>query len=111
MQYRKWLIVGGLMTISFLLVTGAATAAVAEEGGTSDSDNNAGLIAIGIGIVMLGTGLATGLAEKSVGSAAVGAMAEDPENFGMGKGITMMVLPETIVLFGFVIAIQLMGKM
>ncbi len=41
-------------------------------------------------------------AEKEIGSAAVGAMAEKEELFV--KGLIMTVLPETIVLFGFVIA-------
>lgn len=41
-------------------------------------------------------------AEKEIGAAAVGAMAEKEELFV--KGLIMTVLPETIVLFGFVIA-------
>jgi V/A-type H+-transporting ATPase subunit K len=69
----------------------------------------AGEIAIAVAIIMAGTGIATAWAEKVVGGAAVGAMAEKPELFG--KGLTMMVLPETIVIFGFAIAFLLMGKM
>jgi len=70
---------------------------------------DAGMIAIAIGIIMAATGIATAWAEKVIGGAAVGAMAEKPELFG--KGLTMMVLPETIVLFGFAMAFLLMGKM
>jgi len=58
---------------------------------------------------MVGTGIATAWAEKVIGGAAVGAMAEKPELFG--KGLTMMVLPETIVIFGFAMAFLLMGHM
>jgi len=67
-----------------------------------------GMVAISAAMTMLGTGLATAWAEKVVGGAAVGAMAEKPELFG--KGIAMMVLPETIVIFGLVIAFLLIGK-
>ncbi len=68
----------------------------------------AGLVAISAAMTMLGTGFATAWAEKVVGGAAVGAMAEKPELFG--KGLAMMVLPETIVIFGLVIAFLLIGK-
>ena len=43
-----------------------------------------------------------------MGAAAVGAMAENEKLFG--KGIVFMVLPETIVLFGFAMAFLLLGK-
>ncbi|MFA7162224.1 MAG: hypothetical protein GX137_02885 [Thermoplasmatales archaeon] len=64
-----------------------------------------GLIAIGAGLAVGITGLASGWAEKDVGAAAVGAMTEDPSLFG--KGMILMVLPETIVIFGLVVAILL----
>jgi len=67
-----------------------------------------GMVAISAAMTMLGTGFATAWAEKVVGGAAVGAMAEKPELFG--KGIAMMVLPETIVIFGLVISFLLIGK-
>jgi V/A-type H+-transporting ATPase subunit K len=67
----------------------------------------AGLIALAAGIAVGLTGLGTGWAEKDIGSAAVGAIAENEKLFG--KGITLMVLPETIVIFGFAIAFLLMG--
>ena len=58
---------------------------------------------IGAGIAIGLTGLASGIAEKDVGAAAVGAITEDVSLFG--KAIVLMVLPETIVIFGLVIAI------
>lgn len=70
---------------------------------------DAGLIAIGAGIAIGLAGIATALAQKDIGSAAVGAIAENEKLFG--KGLTMMVIPETIVIFGLVIAYLLMGKM
>ncbi|MCJ7516562.1 MAG: ATPase [Methanomassiliicoccales archaeon] len=65
----------------------------------------AGLIAIGAGIAVGLAGLGAGLAEKDVGAAAVGAMAENEKLFG--KGLVLMVIPETIVIFGLVVAILL----
>jgi V/A-type H+-transporting ATPase subunit K len=55
------------------------------------------------------TGLGSGWAEKDIGSAAVGAIAENPKNFG--RSLVMTVIPETIVIFGLVIAFLLMGNM
>ena len=72
-------------------------------------DIGTGLIAIGAGIAIGLSGLAAGWAEKDIGSAAVGAIAENPKNFG--RSLVMTVIPETIVIFGLVIAFLLMGKM
>ncbi len=65
------------------------------------------IAAIAAALAITGTGIATAWAEKVVGGATVGAMAEKPELFT--KGLVLMVLPETIVLFGLIIAIQLVG--
>ena len=67
-----------------------------------------GLIALSVAITLAGSAIATAWAEKVVGAAAVGAMAENEKLFG--KGIVFMVLPETIVLFGFAMAFLLLGK-
>jgi V/A-type H+/Na+-transporting ATPase subunit K len=69
----------------------------------------AGLIGIGAGLAVGLAGLGTGWAQSAIGPAAIGATAEDEKNFG--KGLTLTVIPETIVLFGFVIAFLLMGRM
>ena len=65
-----------------------------------------GRIAIGAGIAVGITGLGAGLAERDVGAAAVGAITEDVSLFG--KAMVLMVLPETIVIFGLVVAILAM---
>ena len=66
------------------------------------------MLALSAAITMAGAAFATAWAEKVVGAAAVGAMAENEGLFG--KGIVFMVLPETIVLFGFVIAFLLLSR-
>lgn len=71
-------------------------------------DVGSGLIAIGAGLAVGLAGLGSGIAEASIGAAAVGAMAEDEKNFG--KGLILTVIPETIVIFGLVMAILLWIK-
>jgi len=68
---------------------------------------DAGLIAIGAGLALGLSAIATGIAEKAIGSAAIGAMAEKEELFG--KGLILTVIPETIVIFGLVVAIMIIG--
>ena len=51
--------------------------------------------------------LATAWAEARIGTAAVGAFAEKEELFG--KGLILTVIPETIVIFGLVVAILIIG--
>lgn len=65
-----------------------------------------GLIAIGAGLAVGLAGIGAGMAQKDVGAAAVGAITENPGVFG--KAMIFMVLPETIVLFGLVIAFMAM---
>ncbi len=71
-------------------------------------DLGAAGIAIAAALTVLGTGLATAWAEKVIGAASVGAIAEKPELFG--RVLPLVVIPETIVVFGLVIAILLLGK-
>lgn len=61
-----------------------------------------GMLAIGAGLAVGLAGIGTGTAQRDIGAAAVGAFAERDELFG--KGLLMTVIPETIVIFGFVIA-------
>ena len=69
---------------------------------------DAGLIALGAGIAIGAAAIATAMAQKAIGAAAVGAAAENDKMFG--RGLVYMVLPETIVLFGLVIAFLLIQK-
>ena len=71
------------------------------------TDIGTGLIAIGAGLSVGLSAIASGLAEKSIGAAAVGAMAEKEELFG--EGLILTVIPETLVIFGLVIAIMILG--
>ncbi len=66
---------------------------------------DAGLIAIGAGLAVGLAGIATGMSQRDIGAAAVGAMIEDESLFG--KGLILTVIPETIVIFGLVLGILL----
>ena len=66
-------------------------------------DEGTGLIAIGAGLAVGLAGLGSGMAEKDIGAAAVGAITEDLSLFG--KAMIFVVLPDTIVIFGLVVAI------
>lgn len=65
-----------------------------------------GMKAIGAAVAVGSTGIATGLAEMTIGSAAVGATAENKDVFGLVLLLT--VIPETIVIFGLVVALLLL---
>ena len=53
--------------------------------------------ALGVGLAALGAGIA----ERGIGAAAVGAMAEDRDFFGLG--LIMTVIPETLVILALVV--------
>ena len=65
-----------------------------------------GMKAIGAALAVGLTGVGTGVAEMGIGAAAVGASAENKDFFGLGLLFT--VIPETIVIFGLVIALLLL---
>ncbi len=67
-----------------------------------------GLAAIGAGLAIGLSAIGAGLAEKEIGAAAIGAMAEKEELFS--KGLILTVIPETIVIFGLVVALQILGS-
>lgn len=70
-------------------------------------DINTGLVALSAAAAISVTAIAAAIAEKAIGVAAIGAMAEKEELFG--KGLILTVIPETIVIFGLVIAIMVLG--
>ncbi|MBX7256277.1 MAG: F0F1 ATP synthase subunit C [Candidatus Hydrogenedentes bacterium] len=94
----------------------------AQEGGAEgttaiEKDRQAGSVgyglralglAVGAGIAIAGAGLGTGRAQASVGAGGTGAITEKPELFG--NVLLLFAIPETIVVFGFVIAIMLLMR-
>jgi len=68
-------------------------------------DAEAGMLAIGAGLAVGLAGIGTGLGQKDAAAAAIGAITEDKSMFG--KAMIFVVLPETIVIFGLVIAFMI----
>ncbi len=66
------------------------------------------MLALTAAMTIVGAAFATAWAEKVIGGAAIGAMAEKPELFV--RGLVLMVIPETIIIFGLVLAIIIVGK-
>ncbi len=66
-----------------------------------------GLAAIGAGLAIGLAAIGTGLGQKETMAAAIGAISEDPKIFG--KALIFAVLPETILIFGFVTAFLIMA--
>ena len=65
-----------------------------------------GMKALGAGLAVGLTGIGAGVAEMAIGSAAVGATAENRDVFGLVLLLT--VIPETLVIFGLVVALLLL---
>ena len=70
-------------------------------------DISIGIVAIASGLAIASSAFAAAWAEKEIGVAAIGAMAEKEELFG--KGLILTVIPETIVIFGLVVAILILN--
>ncbi len=65
-----------------------------------------GLIALAAGLAIGLSALATAWAQARIGAAAVGAILEKPES--LGTVIILLVIPETLVIFGFTVAILIL---
>ncbi len=66
-----------------------------------------GLLGLGAGLAIGLAAIGTGIAQKETMAAAIGSISENPKMFG--KAIIFAVLPETILIFGFVTAFLIMG--
>jgi V/A-type H+-transporting ATPase subunit K len=112
-KYKRGIFVGLAIAVGLLAMTPFALAAAgAEEESAGVPSSGAGWkeagLAIGAGIAIAGAGLGTGRAQAGVGAGGTGALAEKPELFG--NVLILFAIPETMVVFGFVIAIMLVNK-
>ena len=98
-----------LVILGFLLVSAVVCASpiLAAEGATVSLDK--GLTAIGIGLAVGLGALGTGLAQARIGAAGLGSAVEKPESLGLA--LIFLLLPETLVIFGLVVAFILLGKL
>ena len=90
--------------LALLVVAAPFTLAFAQN----DGGITAGLIAIGAALAIGISAIATAWAMAAIGTAGVGALVERPAAFG--QILIYLVIPETIIIFGFVIAFLLNGQ-
>ncbi len=103
----------GLVLIGLLLFMLCASVAAAQEDGTTDEDSaqeeaerTQGMIAIGIGLAVGISGIASSLGVGIAGSAGCGVIAENPDYFG--KSLVLQALPMTQSIYGLLTGILLM---
>ncbi len=96
----------GLTTI-LVLVASILGLAFAQDAEAASSIGD-GIIAIGAALTIGIAAIAVGLAQAAIGSAGAGTLAERPEAFG--QILIYLVIPETIIIFAFVIAFFLNGQ-
>lgn len=88
-----------------------ASLGFAQEAGNAAAAGpglGAGLLGIGAGLAIGLGAIGVGLAQASIGSAGAGTIAERPEAFG--QILIYLVIPETLIIFAFVIAFFLNGQ-
>ena len=100
-----------------LLVSLGVLALLASLGFAQEAEHAAEAVGPGLGAGLLGIGaglaiglgaIGVGLAQASIGSAGAGTIAERPEAFG--QILIYLVIPETLIIFAFVIAFFLNGQ-
>jgi V/A-type H+/Na+-transporting ATPase subunit K len=91
----------------FLYVSVFASQALAADG--PGITLNQGLVAIGMGLAVGLSALGTGLAQARIGAAGLGSAVEKPESLGLA--LIFLLLPETLVIFGLVVAFILLGRL
>jgi len=103
---RVWVM---LCTVAFVLA--AASVALAQEPaaeGPRQLTIAHGLLGLAAAIAVAFGAIGTALAQARIGAAAAGAIAERPE-IG-GQMLIFLVLPETLIIFGFLVAFFIIGK-
>jgi V/A-type H+-transporting ATPase subunit K len=105
---KKVLLVVATLAVVLLLGASAALAAEAPaaEGGRLTMAH--GLLGLAAAIAVAFGAIGTAWAQSRIGAAAAGAIAERPE-IG-GQMLIFLVLPETLIIFGFLVAFFIIGK-
>ncbi len=95
--------------ILVMVLLGPAGSAFGQEAGQGSGGSDRGLIAIGVGLAVGLGALGTAIAQARIGPAGVGSVLEKPESLGVA--LIFFLLPETLVIFGMVVAFLLLGKL
>jgi len=95
--------------LGFMFLCALLFAARAGAAGEAETGSSRGLIAVGMGLAVGLGALGTGVAQARIGAAGLGSAVEKPESLGLA--LIFFLLPETLVIFGLVIAFILLGKL
>ncbi|MDX9972150.1 MAG: V-type ATP synthase subunit K [FCB group bacterium] len=110
-KQRKMAVLALGLMVGLFVFSGVAFAQEAAEAAAPttlpDAIKACGL-ALGAGIAIAGAALATGRAQAAVGAGGTGALAEKPDLFTLI--LILIAIPETLVVFGFVISFLLYNK-
>ena len=93
-----------MVVLAFALMPSLLAAAPegAEAGKEAAAKADRGIVAISAALAIGLAALATGFAQAKIGSAGMGAIAENPKR--LGAVIMLVAIPETVAILGFVIA-------
>lgn len=110
-SFRKMMFVCAAAFAMMAIFAPVALAQEHAEGAAQEVSLGGGIraagLAIGAGLAILGGALGTARAQAAIGAGGTGAIAEKPELFA--NVLVLVAIPETIVVFGFVIAFFLYG--
>ncbi|MDR7483202.1 MAG: V-type ATP synthase subunit K [Armatimonadota bacterium] len=109
MTSLKTVLLALMLTLVALTVASPALAAETPAEGARQITMAHGLMALAAALAVFGGAIGTAWAQSRIGSAAAGAMAERPE-IG-GQMLIFLVLPETLIIFGFLVAFFIVGRL
>lgn len=97
-------------TLSVMLLATASVALAAEAPATEARQITMahGLLGLAAALAVAFGAIGTAWAQSRIGAAAAGAVAERPEIGGLM--LIFLVLPETLIIFGFLVAFFIIGK-
>jgi V/A-type H+-transporting ATPase subunit K len=96
---KRVLLMLGLLTVAVLATGSVALAQAPAAEGPKQLTIAHGLLAIAMAISISFGAIGTAWAQSRIGAAAAGAIAERPEI--SGQMLIFLVLPETLIIFGF----------
>ncbi len=105
---KKVLRAAVLLTVALLVVAPVALAAEAQAAVSRQITMAHGLLGLAAALAVAFGAIGTAWAQSRIGAAAAGAIAERPEIGGLM--LIFLVLPETLIIFGFLVAFFIIGK-
>ena len=105
---KKVLFMLATIAVVLLVTASVALAAEAPAGQGKQLTLAHGLLGLAAALAIFGGAIGTAWAQSRIGAAAAGAIAERPE-IG-GQMLIFFVLPETLIIFGFLVAFFIINK-